>query len=343
MFRFGFDGFLYAYLLVPAFAVFLWYAFRSRRRALLRFGNADLVNRLSRSVSRRGQLVKAFLLVAAVFMTVSALARPQFGTRVETVRREGLDIVIALDVSASMLAEDVAPNRLAKAKLGIASLFDRLQGDRVALVAFAGRAFVQTPLTSDYGAAQMFLNAMDPDLIPVPGTALAEGLDRSLGAFPPDQQGHKILVLITDGEDHVGDVDSRVQRAVEEGVVIHTVGIGSAEGVPIPDIDSLGRRRGFKKDDTGEVVLTRLDEATLQSIARSTNGTYYHSRVGESELGALADDIAEREKRELEGQELTQFEEQFQIFVGLALLLLTAEVLVPERRRLETEWRGRFQ
>jgi Ca-activated chloride channel family protein len=343
MFRFGFSEFLFAYFVAPMLALFLWYAFRLRQRAVERFGDAELMRRLSESVSGRGRLAKVALLIGTVLLLVTALARPQFGTRVETVTREGQDIVVALDVSASMLAEDIAPNRLEKAKHAVRSLLGLLEGDRIGLVAFAGEAFVQSPLTVDYGAAAMFLNAMTPDLIPVPGTNLGKALETSLGAFEAGERQHQILVVITDGEDHEGEVEASVRQAVEEGIRIYTVGIGSVDGVPIPDFDANGRRRGFKRDENGEVVTTRLDEATLQDVAGATGGRYFRASVSESELEELIDEIAELGGRELDAQQLTQFEEQYQIFLGFGLVFLLIELLVPERRRVTTAWTGRFQ
>ena len=343
MFRFGSTSALVAYALVPLLAVFLWYAFLQRRKALERFGAPALMVKLSRSVSHRGRFWKAVLVVAAVFLLVTGLARPQFGTRVETVKGEGQDMIVALDVSKSMLAEDVAPNRLEKAKHAVSSLIDRLDGDRIGLVAFAGEAFVQSPLTLDYGAAKMFLNSMEPGLIPVQGTDLGSALEASLQAFVGDERQHQVMIVITDGEDHSGDVGRPLERAVDDGVIIYTVGIGSPEGVPIPDIDSLGVRHGFKKDENGEVILTRLDESVLQDIASRTGGKYYRATSGESELDEMTDEIAEMDKAELSSRRFTRFNEQYQVFVGLALILLTAEFLVPERRRTRGAWQGRFQ
>ena len=201
MFQFGSGDVLWAYLLVPALGLFFWYALKLKRRAVERFGEPELMHRLSLTVSRRAQRWKMLLLISTVALLVTALARPQFGTRVETVRREGQDIVVALDLSASMLAEDVAPNRLEKAKHSVGTLISRLEGDRVGLVAFAGVAFVQSPLTIDYGAATLFLNAMSTELMPVQGTNLAEALRVSVEAFEAGEQQHRILIVITDGED----------------------------------------------------------------------------------------------------------------------------------------------
>ena len=255
MFRFGASDMLFAYLLVPALTALAWWAQARTRRDLARFGGLQLVDRLTATVSRHGQTVKTVLLVVSVALLVTALGRPQFGTRVETVRREGQDIVIALDLSASMVAEDVAPNRLQKAKFAIADLIDHLDGDRVGLVAFAGEAFVQSPLTLDYGAANLFLNAMDPDTMSVQGTNLGQAIEVALDAFAETDRRHRVLVVITDGEDHEGEVDGALERAREAGVRIYTVGIGSAEGVPIPEFDATGRPQGFTRDADGTVAI----------------------------------------------------------------------------------------
>ena len=343
MFRFGFPDFLYAYAAIPLLLIFLWYASVARRRALQRFAQPALVEKLNRSVSRRARLAKRAIVIVAVVLLVSAMARPQFGTRVETVRREGRDIVVAIDASASMLAEDVAPNRLEKAKLAVASLLDGFQGDRVGLVVFAGQAFVQAPLTVDYAAATMFLRSITPDLVPVQGTDMGEALTRSIDTFDQEDREHRVLVIVSDGEDHPGAYQEPLQRAVHEGITIYTIGIGGTAGVPIPEFDANGQRRGFKRDSSGAVVLTRLEEAALQQIANESGGRYVRITNATNQINELADDIDSLGKREIDAAQVTQYEERFQIFLGAALLLLTAESFVPERRRLSTEWKGRFE
>lgn len=342
MFRFASIDVLLGLLLVPALAAFFWGTLRARRRALARFGDLDLVRKLSATVSRRSRAAKGVLVLVSVAFLVLALARPQFGTRVETVRSRGLDVIVALDVSKSMLAEDVAPNRLLRARLEIMRIIQRLDGDRIGLVAFAGNAFVQSPLTIDYGAAALFLNAMEPGLIPVQGTNLGEALTVALDAFEEGTRGHRVLLVVTDGEDHEGEIDAALERAVQEGVEIHTVGIGSLEGVPIPEVDTEGVRRGFKKDAEGNVVTTRLDEATLQRVAEATGGRYFHASGPGANLDPLIEEVVGAEGRELEVRQVTQFEEQFQVFLGVALILLLAEAVLPDRRRHTEEWAGRF-
>jgi len=343
VFRFAFPNFLYLLLLIPILIGFFIYAFRQKRRAMALFGNLNLVQKLSSSVSRKRQITKAALLITGVFFLALTLARPQYGTKMRTVKREGQDIIIAVDVSLSMMAEDIKPNRLEKAKHEISSLIDKLQGDRVGIIAFAGKAFVQCPLTLDYGAAKMFLDAIEPDIIPVPGTAISEAIQKAMDSFVEKERKHKILILITDGEDHIGKPVEMAKRAAKEGVVIYTVGIGSSQGVPIPLTDAKGNRIGFKKDRNGNVVMTKLDELTLEKIALETGGKYYRASSGEVELDRIYSDISKMEKKSLASKQFAQFEDQFQWLLGFGLFLIILELIIPERKRVKKEWKGRFE
>jgi len=343
MFRFAFQQYLYLLVLIPVLIVFFVYAQRQKQKAMAVFGSLAMMDKLSYTVSKKRQVWKRILLILAVLSLFLAMARPQFGTKLRTVKREGQDIVIAIDVSKSMLAEDIQPNRLEKAKHEVSTLIDKLEGDRVGLIAFAGRAFVQSPLTLDYGAAKMFLESMSPDLIPVPGTALGEAIQKALASFVEKERKHKVLILITDGEGHEGDPMETAKLAAREGVVIYTVGIGSIQGVPIPETDSRGNQTGFKKNRSGEVIMTRLDELTLEKIALETGGKYYRASPGEAELDKIYDDIAKMEKKALASQQFAQYEDRFQILVGIALFLLILELLLPERRKMKKEWKGRFE
>ncbi len=342
MFRFASPEWLLALLLVPTLAGGFWLSARRRRSLLARFGEAGLVAKLAASVNRRARMIKAALVLASVTFLVLAMARPQFGTRVETVRRRGQDVMVAVDLSRSMLAEDVTPNRLDRARLAILRLIRNLDGDRIGLVAFAGDAFVQSPLTVDYTAAAMFLDAMEPDMMPVQGTDLGEALRMSLDALDQAAREDRIVVLVTDGEDHEGQWKPQLERAVASGVRIHTVGIGSVEGVPIPESGTGSGRRGFKRDEEGNVVTTRLDEATLREVAEATGGRFVRVASGTTEFEELVDEIAAGEGDELESREITQFEEQYQLFLAFGFVLLFAEALVPERRRAMDVWSGRF-
>lgn len=325
--------FIYVLLgLLPFLIVFYWFAFRMKRKAKERFGNLALIEKLSLSFNPKKQRWKVVLILLGAFFLLFSLARPQLGTKLTLMKREGVDIVIAMDVSLSMMAEDIKPNRLEKAKQEVNGLISRMRGDRVGLVAFAGVAFVQCPLTLDYSAAKLFLDIIDVDLIPQPGTAIGDAIRASIKAFNQKERKYKVLILLTDGEDHDSDPQGAAEEASKEGIRIYTIGIGSVVGEPIPLKDKQGQVTGFKKDQEGSVVVSRLDEATLQKIALTTGGKYYHATSGEMELDKIYDEISKMEKKELEGKLLTQYEDRYQYFLFISVVLLTVEFLLSERR-----------
>jgi len=343
MIRFANDTVLYLLFALPLLLVFFYLVHRWRRTALARFGNLLLLEQLMPAYSRKRRVWKQVLLLLALGFMILALARPQVGTALEEVKREGVDIMVAIDVSESMYAEDVPPNRLAKARHEVASFIDKLQGDRIGLIAFAGEAFVQCPLTLDYGAAKIFLDVLEPGLIPTPGTALGKAIQLALQSFENTERQYKVLILITDGESHDEDTMAMAEEAERQGVVIYTVGIGSAKGVPIPVVDAQGNRTGeFKRSRGGEVVVTKLDELTLEKIALQTGGKYHRASSGEAELDRIYEEIARMEKKELASLKFSHYEERFQYVLILGLALLLAELLISERRKVKTEWRGRL-
>jgi Ca-activated chloride channel family protein len=320
---------LAALAIAPALAVFLLWARRQRQRALEAFVAGPLLAAVAPDVDPRRRTIRVGLLVGATLLLGVALGGPMWGFRWEEVRREGIDLIVALDTSRSMLTTDVKPNRLARAKLAVQDLLAELRGDRVGLVAFAGTAFVQCPLTLDYGVFAQSLEAIDVGIIPRGGTALGAAIDEGLEAFEGRQGKHQALVLITDGEDHEGGVKEAVERAAERGVKVYTVGIGTTDGELIP-----GEAGGFLKDRQGQVVKSRLDEETLKQIAVDTGGVYLHAAgpsLGLTEL--YRDYIASLEKRELATTLERRFEHRFQLPLALATLLLALEPLVGERRR----------
>jgi len=334
-------------ILLPLLLVFYWLVFTMKRRAIERFGNSALMQKLALSFSPKKQRWKVALLLLAVFFLLFSLARPQLGSRLTLMKREGVDIVIAMDCSLSMMAEDFKPSRLEKAKQEVNGLIARLRGDRVGLVAFAGAAFIQCPLTLDYSAAGMFLDIMDVNLIPQPGTAIGDAIRTSTEAFNQKERKYKVLILLTDGEDHDSDPLGAAEEAAAEGIRIYTIGIGSVQGDPIPLRNKRGEVTGYKKDDEGNVVVSRLDETTLQKIALSSDGKYYHATSGEMELDKIYDEISKMEKKELEGKLMTQYEDRYQVFLFLSILLLMIEFLLSERRskkmveKLKSETKGR--
>ena len=342
MVRFADFHYIYLFILLPLLITFYFYAFYKKKSLLKMFGSLGLMKLLAGTTSRKRQILKVSLLLLGFSFLILALMRPQIGTRLETVKREGQDIVIALDVSKSMLAEDIKPNRLQKAKHEIAGLIDRLEGDRVGLVAFAGQSFTQCPLTLDYGAAKIFLDIMDTETIPVPGTAIGEAIKTSINVFDKKERKHKVLVLITDGEDHESEPLKWAKEAKKEGIIIYTVGIGSIEGVPIPENPS-EVSKGFKKDKDGEVVISKLDEVTLEKIALETNGKYYRATPREAELDKIYEAVYGMEKKELASLQFTQFEDRFQYFLIIALVLIVFEFIVSDRIKTKKEWKGRFE
>ena len=319
---------LAALALVPALAAFLVWARRRRRRDLETFVAAGLLPVVSPDVDPRRRTTRAALLVATTLLLALTLAGPMWGFHWEEVHREGIDLVVAIDTSRSMLSTDVKPNRLARAKLAVQDLLARMRGDRIALVAFAGGAFVQCPLTLDHAAFLQSLDAIEAGIIPRGGTSLSAAIDASLDAFEGRQGSHQALVLITDGEDHEGDVKAATKRASERGVAVYTVGIGTTEGELIPT-----EAGGFVKDRSGQVVKSRLDEETLKQIAVDTGGVYLHAAGASMGLTELYDDyIAKKEKRELASTLEKRFEQRFQVPLALALLLLLVEPMIGEGR-----------
>src|SRR5262245_25684046 len=323
-------------LLVLGLALFFVWARRARARALAEFVAASLQPTVTPDVDPRRRAIRATLVVAASALIVLALAGPMWGFRWEQVRRKGIDLVIALDTSRSMLATDVKPDRLARAKLAVRDLVDEARGDRLALIPFAGTAFLQCPLTLDTGAFLQSLDAVEVGIIPRGGTALAAAIDASLAAFEGREANHQAIVLITDGESHEGDLDAAVARAKERGVRIFTVGIGTPEGELIP-----GEGGAFVKDRKGQVVKSRLDERTLERIATDTGGVYLRAAgpgLGLTEL--YRDHIASLDKRELESTLERRYELRYQLPLALAVLLLLIEPFIGERRAAGAGRRG---
>lgn len=323
-------------LAVALLAGLAWWALVRKKKLLARFGELPLIMKVSPYISFARQRTKVLLIIVGLALVVTALARLQFGTHLEMMKREGIDLVVAMDLSQSMLATDMPPNRLEKAKQELRGIIDRLKGDRIGLVAFAGEAFVQCPLTLDYSAARFLLAAMDQHTVSVQGTSLGAAIEKATGMFSKQEKKHKVVLLLTDGEDHGGGAVAAAEAAHEDGVKIYTVGIGSPSGEPIPVLDRNGNRVGFKKDASGEVIVTKLDEATLQKVALTTGGKYYHATAGEMELNRIFEEIGQMEKKELEGSLVTRYDDRYQWPLLLALILLVGEFFVAERKKRTT-------
>jgi Ca-activated chloride channel family protein len=326
--------------LIPSILLLLVYAGWRRRLAIARLGDPVLVLRLSGSLNGKRRRQRFFLLLTGLTLAAIATARPQYGAKVKVIERKGVDVIVALDVSKSMLAEDVKPSRLVRAKNEISTLIEKLRGDRIGLVAFAGDAFVQCPLTLDHSAARMLLDATDTYTVPEPGTALGKAISVAASLFPKQSDRGKALVLITDGEDHLGGEIEAAREAASAGVRIYCIGVGSAGGSPIPIRDSRGNLVEYKKDETGGSVVSKLNTQTLQAIATISEGSYHASTPGQIELDVVLDDIDRLQKSLFGGREFTEAEERYQYFLLPGLLLMMVSAFLNERRRQEPEVRG---
>lgn len=330
MLRFQHTEYLWAFVLlivlVLAFAWVTWW----KRRSIRKMGDPALVERLFKGYSRKLFTLKFLLLFLAFFFGVIGLANLQKGSRMEKITRKGVDVIIALDVSKSMLATDAKPDRLTRAKQLVSKLMEKLDNDRVGLVVFAGNAYLQMPLTVDYSAARMYLGSITPDLIPKQGTEIDEAIRVSDEAFNKKERKHKALIIISDGEDHNEGAVSAAKKALENGVLINTVGIGSPGGAPLPDPES----GGMKKDREGNVVVSKLNEDALKSLASTGKGMYLHMINNTDEVvEALSARIDSMEQKEFGENVFTDYNSYFQYFLGISLLLILLEFFLPEGRK----------
>ncbi len=329
MFRFQHSEYLMLLYILPFLAALYWYASYRRSKKLKEFARQKMSGVLYPKFSAKKRLVKFSLKFLAVTLIIFALANPQLGSKIEEVKQVGIDVYICLDVSLSMQAEDIKPNRLEKAKYEISKLIDRLRGDRLGLIVFAGNAYVQIPLTTDYAAAHLLLNAVDVNSVPEPGTAIASAIKLAIDSFKKDAETQKAIVVITDGEDHQGDLKPVIEEAKKKGILIYTIGLGSPAGVPIPIYNSAGQKIGYKKDRHGNVVLTKLDEATLKEIADESGGKYFRGTNTEDELEKIYNDLAHLKQTEFGATRITDYEDRFYYPLILAILLLIVENLIP--------------
>ncbi len=334
MLRFAHPEYLYALLILPLLiAIYIW-SRRARKRSIRKLGNPELLQQLMPSAGKYKRRIKFSLLLLALALLIVALANPQVGTKLETVKREGVDIMIALDVSNSMLAEDFKPNRLENAKRQISLMLDHLENDRIGIVVFAGASFLQLPLTTDYSAARLFLSAVDTDIVSVQGTAIGSAIRMAMQSFVQGERKYKVIVVISDGENFEDDALDAAKEAAAAGISIHTIGMGSPQGVPIP-VYQKGVQAGFKKDGEGNVVITRLDEVLLERIADTTKGKYIRAGVRQDELNTIFKQIEGMEKKQIAAKMYTEFEDRFQYPLFAALILLLIEFFLSERK---LEW-----
>lgn len=331
MFRFANPEILYLLLIIPVLLIFYWVMTGLRKRALKRFGNPVLLKGLMPDASHSKLFVKFMLSLLAMIALIFAMARPQFGSKLQEVKRKGVEIVIALDVSNSMLAEDIQPNRLEKAKRAISRLLSKLENDKVGLIVFAGDAYVQLPITTDYTAAKIFLNTIDPDIVPKQGTAIGSAIDLGIRSFSSESELNKALIIITDGENHEGNALEAVKKASEKGIIVHAIGMGSPEGAPIPVSGRYGSK-SFRKDRQGNTVISKLNEKMLQDIALEGNGAYIRANNVEIGLNTIFNEINKMEKKEIESKIYSEYDDQFPWIVGIALFFLVIDAFVLERK-----------
>jgi Ca-activated chloride channel family protein len=339
--RFGNPGYFWLLLCIPALIGLFIFVYQQKRAALARFASPGLIKRLTGPDTHSRQLLKWTLFLLFVLFGVIALARPQFGVKMELVERKGIDIMVALDISKSMLAEDVAPNRLDRAKFEIARFIDLLKGDRMGLIVFAGESFVQCPLTLDYGAAKMFLSVVTTDWVQQQGTDIAGAISQAMQGFKSKQNKSRVLIILSDGEENSGDAAEAAKKAASENVKIYTVGLGSENGVPIP-VSKDKSNVVYKKDIDGNLVMTRLNPMMLEKIAIAGNGKYFQAGTS-LDLVSIYGEIAKMEKNELGTDRLNIFEEQYQVFLIIALLFILLEFFIPPQGKVKKEWMGRVE
>ena len=328
MFRFAHPDFLYLLFLLPALVAFYVYAMIVKKKAIKKYGNPTLLAELMPEVSTKRQHLKFWLLFGAITMVIFIIAGPQFGSKLETVKRQGVEIMVCLDVSNSMLAEDVSPNRLDKAKQMLSRLTDGFTNDKVGLIVFAGDAFTQLPITSDYISAKMFLSSINPSMVSTQGTAIGAAINLAARSFTPDETTDKAIILITDGENHEDDAIGAAKAAAEKGSHVNIVGMGDPKGSPIPIQGS----NNYMKDKDGNVVITKLNEQMGQEIAAAGNGMYVRADNTNSALKALQKEIEKMNKTELDSKVYSEYDEQFQIFAWIALFLLIADFMTLDRK-----------
>ena len=326
MINFAQAQFLALLLLIPFLFVIQALVLKLRRNRIRKFGDENLVRQLMPSYSRSKVWVRLTFFALGFFFFVIGLSRPQIGAKIKEHETKGAEIMIALDVSNSMLAEDYSPNRLERAKLAITRLVDKLRDDRIGLIVFAGNSFVQLPITTDYVSAKMFLNSISTDSVPIQGTAIGEAINTAIRSFSAQSEKSRAVIIITDGENHEDDPVAAAKQAAEMGIRVFTIGVGSPEGKPIPMDGEL------LKDKEGNIVVTRLDEAVLQEVASAGNGAYVRAGNSEFGLNPIIDDIRKMEDEKYNSIVFEEFDEQFMYFMAIALFFFVLEMLIGDRR-----------
>lgn len=333
MFRFVNHIFFFALLLIPLLAAFFVFFMLLRKKAMDRFGERSLMKILAPEYSVAKPVIKFILYCLALAALVIALADLQSGSRIEKIKRKGIDLMICLDVSNSMLAQDIRPYRLERAKQAISKLIERLEGDRIGLIIFAGKAYTQLPITTDYASAKLFVSIVNTNMVPTQGTAIGDALKLAASSFG-ESKHNRAIVLITDGEDHEGQVLEQAEAAAKSGIYIYTIGMGLAEGAPIP-VFAGDIQTGYKKDRDGNTIISKLDETILKQIADAGKGMYVRANNSDAGLNQVFNDLDKIEKSDIESKQFSDYESRFQYFVALALLILIIDLFIFERK---TRW-----
>ncbi|MCX2680598.1 VWA domain-containing protein [Galbibacter sp. EGI 63066] len=323
--------YFYVLVLIPVLLLFFLGFKFWQKRARKKFATPLLMDKLSPNRSSLKPVLKLILALLAIACLAVALVNPKIGTKLETVKREGVDIVFAIDVSKSMAAEDIAPNRLEKTKRIVSEIINNLASDRIGIIAYAGQAHPQLPITTDYSAAKMFLQSMNTDMMSSQGTAINEAIDMAITYYDDQEQTNRVLILISDGEDHSNMAIESVEKAKKEGIKIYTIGVGTTKGGPIP-IRINGVVDSYKKDRNGDVVITKLNEQMLNGIAQEGNGSYISGTNTEEVVDFVKEELANMDKMEFESKQFADFKDQFQWFIGGAILLLFLDIFLLERK-----------
>lgn len=331
------DEKIYFYLLfiIPVIIVLFLLVLVWKKRTQKKFANTNLLKRLTPNRSANKSALKLIIFLLTLGLLIVGLVNPKIGTTLETVKREGVDIVFAVDVSKSMLAEDIAPNRIEKAKRLVSEIINQLASDRIGIIAYAGQAYPQLPITTDYGAAKMFLQSMNTDMLTSQGTAIDQAIELASTYYDDAEQTNRVLFIISDGEDHSeGSTLDVVEDAVDEGITIYTIGVGKEKGAPIP-IKRNGILESLKKDSQGETVITKLNETVLVDIAQEGNGQYIDGSNTDEAVDFIKSELLQMDKKEFEAKQFAEYKDQFQWFIGAALLLLFLDIFILDRK---TSW-----
>ena len=331
--HFGNSIFLVFLIIIPIIIILMYFSSKKRKKLLLRFFSLKMQKKLLLNISHISRTFKNILLIIILVFLIFAAAQPQWGKKLQILEEKGLDIIVAIDVSKSMLAEDLSPNRIQRAKNAFITFLHQLTGDRVGLILFAGDSFIQCPLTSDYSALEMFASMIDVGIIPQEGTDIASAIEKSIPLFAKETQ-NKVIVLITDGENLQGNFKFQIKNAEENNIIIYSIGVGTQKGAPIPIQKGSSTEKVYLKDKNGNIVLSKLDISNLSMIAQGTGGLFFQVSARQGEIKEILADINKLEKEKIATRRFSQYKEQYHYFVLIALILLIVEFFILERKKV---------